>query len=114
MLLSKQKGKLKMKMEMLANKINSIVNTQVVKFYVKKSGHWDEATRKDLLFFSKKDFKDVWPKKRGDILQTNTWKGNILAIFIANANNKDIRYTIGQLERAEKLAPNWVRENSMA
>ena len=101
-----------MKMEKLANVINSIINTQVVKFYVKKSGHWCEATRKDLLFFSKKDFKDIWPKKRGDILQTNTWKGYILAIFIANVNNKDVRYTIDQLNKAEKMAPDWVRENS--
>lgn len=101
-----------MKMEKLVNKINSLVNAQVVKFYVKKNGHWDEATRKDLLFFSKKDFKDIWPKKRGDLLQTNTWKGYILAIFIGNKNNKDIRYTVNQLERAERFAPNWLKENS--
>ena len=101
-----------MKMEKLVNKINSLVNAQAVKFYVKKSGHWDEATRKDLLFFSKKDFKDSWPKKRGDLLQTNTWKGCLLAIFIANVNNKDVRYTIDQLNKAEKMAPAWVRENS--
>lgn len=101
-----------MKMEKVVNKINSLVNAQAVKFYVKKSGHWDEATRKDLLFFSKKDFKDIWPKKRGDLLQTNTWKGCLLAIFIANVNNKDVRYTIDQLNKAEKMAPAWVRENS--
>ena len=96
----------------ICNRINALVNRQVVKFYVKKNGHWDEATRKDLLFFSKKDFKDIWPKKRGDILQTNTWKGCLLAIFIANKNGKDIRYTIDQLATAEKMAPAWVRENS--
>ena len=96
----------------MVNKVNSLVNKQAVKFYVKKSGHWDEATRKDLLFFSKKDFKDIWPKKRGDLLQTNNWKGFILAIFVANANNKDIRHIIDQLNKAEKMAPAWVRENS--
>ena len=97
----------------LANKINSIVNTQVVKFYVKKHGHWDEATRKDLLFFPIRNNKS-FPRKRGDLLQLSNWEGNLLAIFVANANNnKDIRYIIGQLERAEKLAPNWVKENSM-
>ena len=101
-----------MKMVEICNRINALVNRQVVKFYVKKNGHWDEATRKDLLFFSKKDFKDIWPKKRGDILQTNTWKGCLLAIFIANKNGKDIRYTIDQLATAEKMAPAWVRENS--
>ena len=102
-----------MKMEMLANKINSIVNTQELKFFVKKNGHWDVASRCDLLFLSKKDFAKNWPRKRGDLLQTNNWKGFILAIFIANVNNKDVRYTITQLEKAEKLAPNWVKENSM-
>ena len=97
----------------LANKINSIVNTQVVKFYVKKHGHWDEANRKDLLLFPITNNKS-FPRKRGDLLQLSNWEGNLLAIFVANANNnKDIRYIIGQLERAEKLAPNWVKENSM-
>ena len=102
-----------MKMERLANVINSIINTQVVKFYIKKRGHWHEATRKDLLFFPIRNNKS-FPRKRGDLLQLSNWEGNLLAVFVANANNKDIRYTIGQLERAEKLAPNWVRENSMA
>ena len=99
-------------MKRLANVINSIINTQVEKFYVKKRGHWHEASRKDLLFFSKKDFKDVWPRKRGDLLQSNTHDGLILAIFIANVNNKDVRYTIDQLNKAEKMAPTWLRENS--
>ena len=101
-----------MKMEMLANKINSIVNTQVVKFYIKKHGHWDEATRKDLLFFPIRNNKS-FPRKRGDLLQLSNWEGNLLAIFVANKNKKDVRYTITQLEKAEKLAPNWVKENSM-
>ena len=103
-----------MKMENICNAINSFVNDQELKFFVKKNGHWDVATRRDLLFFSKKDFKKSWPHKRGDLLQTNNWNGLLLAIFIGNKNGKDVRYTITQLERAEKLAPNWVRENSMA
>ena len=100
-----------MKMEKLVNKINSLVNAQAVKFYVKKSGHWYEATRKDLLFFPIRNNKS-FPRKRGDLLQLSKWEGNLLAIFIANKNGKDIRYTIDQLATAEKLAPAWVRENS--
>ena len=100
-----------MKMEKLSNVINSIINTQVVKIYVKKSGHWDEATRKDLLFFPIRNNKS-FPRKRGDLLQLSNWEGNLLAIFIANKNGKDIRYTIDQLATAEKMAPAWVRENS--
>ena len=101
-----------MKMEKLVNKVNSLVNAQVVKFYIKKRGHWDEANRHDLLFLSKKEFADVWPKKRGDLLMTNSWEGFILAVFIANKNNKDVRYTIDKLNEAERLAPAWVKENS--
>ena len=100
------------KFKKIANTINEIVNKQEIKFFIKKNGHWDVASRHDLLFFSKKDFAKNWPRKRGDILQTNNWKGCILAIFIANKNGKDIRYTIDQLATAEKMAPNWVRENS--
>ena len=96
----------------LANKINSIVNTQETKFYIKKGGHWDTATRRDLLFLSKRDFIKQWPRKRGDLLMTNNWQGFILAIFVGNKNEKDIRYTIDQLATAEKMAPVWVRENS--
>ena len=102
-----------MKMVEICNRINSLVNRQVVKFYVKKNGHWSEATRKDLLFFPIRNNNKSFPRKRGDLLQLSNWEGNLLAVFVANANNKDIRYTIGQLERAEKLAPNWVKENSM-
>ena len=100
------------KFKKIANKINSIVNAQVVKFYIKKKGHWDEATKKDLLFFPVRNNKS-FPRKRGDLLQLSNWEGNLLAIFVANKNGKDIRYTIGQLEKAEKLAPAWVKENSM-
>ena len=94
------------------NTINSLINEQEIKFYVKKGGHWHEASRHDLLFFRKKDFAKNWPKKKGDLLQTNTWKGYILAIFVGNKNNKDIHYTVKQLERAERFAPNWLKENS--
>ena len=96
----------------MVNKINSLVNKQEVKYYVKKGGHWDSARRKDLLFFRFRK-NDKFPRKRGELLQTASWEGNLLAVFVANANNKDIRYTIGQLEKAEKLAPNWVKENSI-
>ena len=101
-----------MKFEKMVNKVNAFINKQMVKFYIKKGGHWNEATRKDLLFLSKREFSNVWPKKRGDLLQTNTWEGYLLAIFIANVNNKDVRYTIDQLNKAERMAPAWLRENS--
>ena len=101
-----------MKFEKLANKINGFVNKQMLKFYIKKGGHWNEATRKDLLFLSKKEFTKEWPRKRGDLLTTNSWEGYLLDIFVGNANNKDIRYTIFQLSEAEKKAPVWVRDNS--
>ena len=101
-----------MKLVEVCNRINSIINTQVVKFYIKKKGHWDEASKHDTLFLHKKDFMKEWPRKRGDLLMTNSWEGYILAIFIANVNNKDVRYTIDQLNKAEKMAPAWVRENS--
>ena len=100
------------KLEKLSNIVNTMVNKQEVKIYIKKNGHWDVASRHDTLFLSKREFVKEWPLKRGDILQTNNWKGCILAIFIANKNGKDIRYTIDQLATAEKMAPNWVRENS--
>ena len=96
----------------MVNKVNSLVNKQEVKYYVKKGGHWDTASRKDLLFFRFRK-NDKFPRKRGELLQTASWEGNLLAIFIANVNNKDVRYTITQLEKAEKLAPNWVKENSI-
>ena len=95
----------------MVNKINSLVNKQEVKYYVKKRGHWDTASRKDLLFFRFRK-NDKFPRKRGELLQTASWEGNLLAIFIANVNNKDVRYTIDQLNKAEKMAPAWVRENS--
>ena len=96
----------------VVNMINSMVNEQEVKYYIKKGGHWNEADRLDLLFLSKREFVKRWPRKRGDILMTNSWQGYILAIFVGNKNNKDIRYTINQLNEAEKMSPDWVRENS--
>ena len=95
----------------MVNKVNSLVNKQEVKYYVKKGGHWDSANRKDLLFFRFRK-NDKFPRKRGDLLTTNSWEGYLLAIFIANVNNKDVRYTIDQLSEAEKKAPVWVRDNS--
>ena len=96
----------------VVNMINSMVNEQEVKYYIKKGGHWNEADRLDLLFLSKREFVKRWPRKRGDLLMTNSWQGYILAIFVGNKNNKDIRYTINQLNEAEKMSPDWVRENS--
>lgn len=100
------------KLEKLSNAINEIVNKQEIKIYIKKNGHWDVASRHDTLFLSKREFEKEWPRKRGDLLMTNSWKGFILAIFIANENGKDIRYTISKLNEAERIAPAWVRENS--
>lgn len=99
-------------MKDICNMINSMLNEQELKYFVKKGGHWNEADRLDLLFLSKRELIKHWPKKRGDLLMTNNWQGFILAIFVANKNNKDIRYTIDQLNEAEKIAPDWVKENS--
>lgn len=91
--------------------INALVNRQVLKYYVKKNGHWDVATAGDLMFF--KEDKMNMPKKRGDLLQTNTWRNHLLVVFFANENDKDIRYTLKQLQKAEKRAPEWLRKSSM-
>ena len=96
----------------IANKINSLLNRQEVKYYVKKGGRWEIANELDLLFFNKDEFINTMPRKRGDLTQTNTWEGLLLAIFIGNANNKDTHYVENQLNEAEKMAPDWVRENS--
>ncbi len=95
----------------VCNLINALVNKQAMKMYVKKGGHWDVASRRDVLFFKKKNIR--MPRKRGDLLQTNTWCGKIMAVFIANENEKDIRYIIKQLQRAERMAPDYLRRNSM-
>ena len=94
------------------NKINALVNEQEMKYYVKKGGEWKTADDLDLLFFHKEEFVDVMPRKRGDLLQSNTWEGLILAVFVANKNNKDMGYVSDQLSEAEKMAPKWLRENS--
>ena len=96
----------------VCNMLNSLINEQELKYFVKKGGHWREADRLDLLFLSKRELTKEWPKKRGDLLMTNNWQGFILAIFIGNKNCKDIRYVISQLNDAEKMSPAWVRENS--
>ena len=93
----------------LANFVNAAINKQQMKFFVKKDGHWMKASRIDLMFFK----SDHMPQRRGDLLQTNTWDNKILAIFIGNANEKDTCYTRRQLQDAEKMAPQWLRESSM-
>ena len=96
----------------ICNKINAVINEQELKYFVKKRGYWVEADRLDLLFFNNNEFVDVLPKKRGDLLQSNTWEGLILAVFIANKNRKDIGYVNAQLADAEKMAPAWLQKNS--
>lgn len=91
--------------------VNSLISKQEVKYYVKKEGHWDVATEGDLHFF--KEEKIQMPRKRGELHTTNTQRNHILAVFVANENCKDIRYTIKQLQKAEKWAPDWLRKSSM-
>ena len=93
------------------NTINTLVNRQVLKYYVKKNGHWDVATAGDLMFFKENNMN--MPKKRGDLLQTNTWRNHLLVVFFANKNGKDIRYVLKQLQHAERTAPEWLRRSSM-
>ena len=96
----------------LFNKLNALINEQELKYFVKKGGHWKVATEMDLLFLNKEEFIDVLPRKRGDLLQTNSWEGLILAIFLANKNGKDTHYVVKQLADAEKMAPAWLQKNS--
>ena len=96
----------------VCNMINSLLNEQEIKYYIKKGGHWKIANEIDLLFLNKSEFVDTLPRKRGDLLQTNSWEGLILAVFIGNRNNKDVHYVTNQLNEAEKMAPAWLRENS--
>ena len=96
----------------LSNKFISLFNKQEMKFFVKKGGEWKTATKMDLLFFNNSEFVDVLPRKRGDLLQSNTWQGLILAVFIANKNSKDIGYVNAQLADAERMAPVWLQKNS--
>ena len=96
----------------LFNKLNALINEQELKYFVKKGGEWKTATEMDLLFFNNNEFVDVLPKKRGDLLQSNTWEGLILAVFIGNRNGSDTNYVMNQLADAEKMAPDWLRKNS--
>ena len=96
----------------ICNMVNSMLNEQELKYFVKKGGEWKTATEMDLLFFNNSEFVDVLPRKRGDLLQSNTWEGLILAVFIANKNSKDIGYVNAQLADAERMAPDWLKENS--
>ena len=93
----------------ICNVVNGAINKQEFKFFVKKNGHWDKATKMDLMFFK----SEHMPKRRGDLLQTNTWDNKLLAIFIGNANEKDTHYVRRQLGEAEKMAPEWLRKASM-
>ena len=96
----------------ICNMINSMLNEQELKYFVKKGGSWRVADDLDLLFFNKEEFTDVMPRKRGDLLQTNSWQGFILAVFIGNRNCNDTNYIMNQLSDAEKMAPKWLCENS--
>ena len=96
----------------VCNMINSLLNEQELKYFVKKGGEWKTADDLDLLFFHKEEFVDVMPRKRGDLLQTNSWQGFILAVFIGNRNDNDTNYVMNQLSDAERMAPVWLQENS--
>ena len=105
-------GKINEMVKDLSNKINALINEQEIKYFVKKGGSWRVANELDLLFLNKEEFVDVFPRKRGDLLQTNSWEGYILAVFLTNKNGKDMHYIANQLSDAERMAPVWLRENS--
>ena len=105
-------GKINEMVKGLSNMINSMLNEQELKYFVKKGGEWKTATKMDLLFFNKSEFVDILPRKRGDLLQTNSWQGFILAVFIGNRNGSDTNYVMNQLSDAERMAPVWLRKNS--
>ena len=105
-------GKINEMVKDLSNKINALINEQEIKYFVKKGGEWKTADDLDLLFFRKEEFADVMPRKRGDLLQTNSWQGFILAVFIGNRNDNDTNYVMNQLSDAERMAPVWLQENS--
>ena len=105
-------GKINEMVKSLSNMINSMLNEQELKYFVKKGGEWKTADDLDLLFFHKEEFVDVMPRKRGDLLQTNSWQGFILAVFIGNRNDNDTNYVMNQLADAEKMAPAWLQKNS--
>ena len=97
-------GKINEMVKDLGNMINSMLNEQEMKYYIKKGGRWNIASKMDLLFLNKKEFVDVLPRKRGELLQTNNWEGFILAVFIGNKNGKDVHYVASQLAEAEHMA----------
>ena len=105
-------GKINEMVKDLSNKINALINEQEIKYFVKKGGSWRVANELDLLFLNKEEFIDVFPRKRGDLLQTNSWEGYILAVFLTNKNGKDTHYVVKQLADAEKMAPDWLKKNS--
>ena len=105
-------GKINEMVKDLSNKINALINEQEIKYFVKKGGSWRVANELDLLFLNKEEFVDVFPRKRGDLLQTNSWEGYILAVFLTNKNGKDTHYVVKQLADAERMAPVWLQENS--
>ena len=105
-------GKINEMVKDLSNKINALINEQEIKYFVKKGGSWRVANELDLLFLNKEEFMDIFPRKRGDLLQTNSWEGYILAVFLTNKNGKDTHYVVKQLADAEKMAPAWLQENS--
>ena len=90
------------------NGLNALINEQEMKFFIKKDGHWNVASKMDLLFLNKKEFVDALPRKRGDLLQTTNWEGFVVAVFIANKNGKDKHYIVSQLAEAERMALNQV------
>ena len=96
----------------ICNMVNSMLNEQELKYFVKKGGEWKTADDLDLLYFHKEEFGDVMPRKRGDLLQTNSWQGFILAVFIGNRNDNDTNYVANQLAEAENMAPAWLQKNS--
>ena len=99
-------GKINEMVKDLSNKINALINEQEIKYFVKKGGSWRVANELDLLFLNKEEFVDVFPRKRGDLLQTNSWEGYILAVFLTNKNGKDKHYVANQLAEAERMALN--------
>ena len=105
-------GKINEMVKDLSNKINALINEQEIKYVVKKGGEWKTADDLDLLFFREEEFADVMPRERGDLLQTNSWQGFILAVFIGNRNDNDTNYVMNQLSDAERMAPVWLQENS--
>ena len=92
----------------VCNMINSLLNEQEIRYYIKKGENWEAASKMDLLFLNKREFIDALPRKRGDLLQTNNWEGFVVAAFLTNKNGKDKHYVANQLAEAERMALNQV------